>query len=151
MENLPVSNKTKRQSRTDLADVKRKLDTEAGGSPLWKGSGLINSSPKRSKRLPITAIREIAKLTASPEKVTTKTVSLGAIHPVEPTLQGEGHEDGMEPVMDPHKGPVQVTTISSLPTVAHPLDCRKIEQLVSQYEQHITNGAKLRPIASFLA
>ena len=101
------------------------------------------------KRLPITTIREIAKLTASPEKNTTKTVSLDATEIVEPLKVH--HENGMEPALDPHKGPVQVTTISSLTTIQHPLDCRKIEQLASQYEQQITNGAMLRPIASFLS
>ena len=135
-------------SRADLAEVKRKLDTDAG-SPLLKGSGLQNPSPKKVKRLPISTIREIAKLAASPEKVNKNTVSLDATDQVEPYKVY--HSNGMEPALDPHKGPVQVTTIISLPTVQHPLDCKKIEQLVSAYEQQITNGAKLRPIASFLS
>ena len=132
MENRPISNKTKRQSWADLAEVKRKLDTEAGGSPLWKGSGLINPSPKRSKTLPISAIREISKSTNSPEKLAKTTVSLDATKEVEPYTVI--HDNGMEPALDPHKGPVQVTNISSLTTILHPLDCRKIEQLASQYE-----------------
>ena len=56
---------------------------------------------------------------------------------------------GTEPALDPHKGPVQVTTINLLSTIQHPVDFRKIEQLVSNYEQQSTNGAKLKPIASF--
>ena len=76
-------------------------------------------------------------------------MSLDTTEVVEP--HKVNHENGMEPALNPHKGPVQVTTISSLTTVQHPLDCRKIEQLASQYEQHMTNGAILRPIASFLA
>ena len=58
---------------------------------------------------------------------------------------------GTEPALDPHKGPVQVTTTNLLSTIQHPVDFRKIVLLVSNYEQQYTNGAKLKPIASFLS
>ena len=103
MENVPISNKARRQPRADLAEVKRKLDTDAG-SPLLKGSGSQNPSPKKVKRLPISTIREIAKLAASPDKVNNNTVSLDTTNTVEPDKVD--HENGMEPALDPHKGPV---------------------------------------------
>ena len=56
---------------------------------------------------------------------------------------------GTDPALDSHKEPVQVTTINLLSIIQHPVDFRKVEQLVSNYEQQQTNGAKLRPIASF--
>ena len=131
MENLPASNQRRHRSRAVLAEVKRKLETDAG-SPLLKGSGSQSLSPKRQKRLPIPTLREMAK-SASPVKV-PNTVSFDATKIVEPDKVH--HDNGMEPALNPHKGPVQVTTISSLLTVQHPLDCKKIEQLVSAYEQH---------------
>ena len=88
-----MSNKTRRQSKADLAEVKRKLDTEVEGSPLRKGSGLQNPSPKRLKRLPIATIREIGRLLTSPDKQ-PNPVSLDAIHLVEPDKVH--HENGME-------------------------------------------------------
>ena len=146
MENKPVPNKTRKQSKTVLDKVKRTIDTEvAEDSPFEEESVLADSSPpKKQKKLPISTILEIAKLINSPENL-NKTVSLDA------TNDEETHKvpHGTEPALDSHKGPVQVTTINLLSTIQHPVDFRKVEQLVSQYEQQQTNGAKLRPIASF--
>ena len=47
------------------------------------------------------------------------------------------------------KGAVQVTTVAHIPSIQHPVDLKKVEQLVQNYEQQATNGAKLKPIVSF--
>ena len=149
MENKAVTNKTRKQSRTELDKVMRKIDSEVPeDSPFEEESVLADSShPKKQKKLPISTILEIAKMINFPEKIQKTTVSLDTTNDEE--TQKVPH--GTEPALDPHKGQVQVTTINLLSTIQHPVDSRKIEQLVSNYEQQYTNGAKLKPIASFLS
>ena len=84
IENKPVSNKTRKQSRTVLDKVKRIIDTEVPeDSPFEEESVFVDSSPpKKQKKLPFSTILEIAKLINSPENQ-NKTVSLDATNGVE--------------------------------------------------------------------
>jgi len=135
--------------------VKRRLETEADHS-LEGDEPQTLPAPKKPKKSERQLLKTIVKM-LSPGK---EGHDLTDQNPgsFDPTINMEAPRDESNLALmasDGASGPnlngaVQVTTVAHIPSIQHPVELKKVEQLVQNYEQQATNGAKLKPIASFL-
>ena len=127
MEN--VNSSRRKKSRADLASVKRKLDTEGDHSTEEESS----KRPKKSERRLLQ--KTVKTLSPGGEGYDPVDPSLGS---VDPTISTEAPRDESSLAVvasDGASGPnpsgaVQVTTVAHIPSIQHPVELRKVEQLV---------------------
>ena len=143
------SSNKRRKSRADLSSVARKLDTEED-----QFLEVERQSPA-SKRTEKQLLQKIVKmLSPSRDEHDLSDSNQGPIDnginmadPQDESNLGLTVSDGVS--VPNLSGAVQVTTVAHIPSIQHPVELRKVEQLVQNYEQQATSGATLKPVASF--